>query len=246
MKPIFIPSKGRAETISSHKFFPGATIVVEPQEKYLYAGKIDHALLTLPEAGMGIAYVRNFILNHARARGLTSYWMLDDDIKKFTFLGKDIAGVDALDQAEKLLSQVPKLGQGGLEYGQFSWGAKKPLSLLGYCDVAVFMNVRYLGKLEYRSRLDLKEDRDFTLQVLASGHPTARASQYGFVAPKNGSNAGGLKDVYAQGGREAEASRRMALEWPGICLPHTKPDGRPDVKINWKRAYSTRINAPTR
>jgi hypothetical protein len=58
--------------------------------------------------------------------------------------------------------------------------------------------------------------------------------KYSFSAPKNGSNAGGLKEQYAQEGRELEAVRRMATAWGSdICEPIVKADGRHDLRIHW-------------
>jgi hypothetical protein len=82
--------------------------------------------------------------------------------------------------------------------------------------------------------VNLKLDRDFTLQVLSLGYDTLRTFKYAFSCPKNGSNAGGLQGVYQTDGEELRNSQRMCELWGAqVCKLNIKSDGRPDVKINW-------------
>jgi hypothetical protein len=240
---IVIPSKGRAGSAKTITLLIEAgltpTVFVEPQELEAYSreygGKIH--IHELAASDQGIGYVRQFILDHARKEKWPAYWMLDDDITGFFTVenGKTVRtpAPRVLDAAEKIFLGHFAVAQGALEYQQFAWAAKSPRKFNGYCDVAVWINVEKTRHVNYRRQMDLKEDRDFTLQILASGYNTMRASWCAFSAPKNGSNAGGLQETYQQNGREAEASRRMIAAWPGVCSSHVKPDGRPDVKINW-------------
>lgn len=239
--PIYVPSKGRPKTSTcrllrdSHVPY---SVVVEPQDFESYRAEQNHSwILTLPENDKGIAFVRNFIKDSATKEGLKWYWMLDDDITN-TFLidsgkaAKTPIGAVLL-TAQKVFARSSLVAQGALEYQQFAWSAKKDHAF-GYCDVAVCINVKKTQNINYRKEMELKEDRDFTLQIFASGKLAMRATHCGFAAPKNGSNAGGLRDEYQKIGREADASKRMVEAWPGICILHKKSDGRPDVKINWK------------
>jgi hypothetical protein len=245
--PIVVPSKGRAWKSKTITLLQEAgvrpTVFIEPQEVKAYGGAYpDCDFFVLPESNQGIGYVRQQILEHARKQGWAAYWMLDDDITGlFRVEGGKCLRTDSravLVEAEAVLRKAG-VAQGALEYQQFAWAAKKPLKLIGYCDVAVWIDVEKTRLVNYRRKLDLKEDRDFTLQILACGELTGRSTWHAFSAPKNGSNAGGLQEEYAKVGREAEASQRMVAAWPGICELHTKPDGRPDVKIHWERFKPT-------
>jgi len=247
--PIYVASKGRPESTTLRLLQVqkiAHTAVVEPQEVDEYLAEMGDwqsprdewpKLTVLPKSNQGIAFVRNYILEDARQRGLSWFWMLDDDINGFFLVEKSrlvrTPAGEVLSAAQRVFRSVGRVGQGALEYGQFAWSARKDHAI-GYCDVAVCINVQRTAGLRYRKEMELKEDRDFTLQVLNSGWLTVRASHCAFAAPKNGSNAGGLSEVYAQNGREEEASKRMEKAWPGICRFEPKPDGRPDVKINWK------------
>lgn len=240
--PILIPSKNRPNS----KLFNSLktdnllfNIIVEPQdyETYQDAGYKDN-LIILPENNRGLAYSRNFILNLARNSKYSWFWMLDDDITNFyeTIDNKTkiTNPTNALSIAEDVLTKQKGIGQLGLEYQQFAWSQKKDFAVNSYCDVCVCINVQATKKINYREEVLLKEDRDFTLQILSKGYQTLRVSKSAFSCPKNGSNKGGLFDIY-QSDREKLSVLKMCELWgSSICTPQTKADGRFDVKINWK------------
>lgn len=237
--PIFVLSKGRAQTATSQRLLEQAGLpyflIVEPHESPDYAKQFPLAkLLTLPQSNKGIAYVRN----HIKALNESWFWMMDDDIKGFyrrengrmVRIGADMA----LREAERLICAVEGAAQGALEYQQVAWSTKKDYALNSYCDVCVLIHAERVKGLTYRAELVLKEDRDFTLQVLASNLKTVRVQAYGFAAPKNGSNAGGLKELYQEAERERLAVDRLCAAWPEIVSAQVKNDGRYDAKINWR------------
>lgn len=240
ISPVYILSKGRAESATSpllmHQSEIPHFLVVEPQEAHTYQANFPFSqVLVLPKNNQGIAYARNYIL------GLNEswFWMLDDDIKGFfqrenKRMGR-ISSRQALESAESLILGVPKAAQGALEYQQLAWSTTKDYALNGYCDVCVCIHAGRVQGIQYRAELALKEDRDFTLQVLAAGYRTVRVQSYGFAAPKNGSNAGGLKALYEQAEREKLAVDRLCAAWPDIVTAQVKKDGRYDAKINWRK-----------
>lgn len=237
--PVYIPSKGRPDSILINKHLQFSYVVIEPQDRLLYEKKIGKGrLIVLPKNDQGIAYARQFILDYARSQKEIWYWMLDDDIVAFyrTKNAKLLpdSAESILIEAEKLILGHSFIGQASLEYSQFAWSQTKSCRFYGYCDVAVAINTTLTPMVNYRTEMNLKEDRDFTLQVLAGGARTMRCSMLSFKAPKNGSNKGGLFDVYAKRGREESAVDKMCIAWPGIVTKHVKPDGRVDCKINWR------------
>lgn len=192
----------------------------------------------LPQDGQGLAYSRNFALDYARENSLDWFWMLDDDISKFyktvNRRNTPTTAKECLESAELLFKSDRGVAQAALEYQQFSWSQKKQVHVNGYCDVAVCINVRRTKTMSYRKNVELKEDRDFTLQCLSKGYRTVRACHCAFSAPQNGSNDGGLHDVY-KAGRERQAVDEMCRVWgKAICTPTVKKNGRRDVKINWR------------
>ena len=239
--PIFVASKARPRQSkllamlesSSAKWF----YVVEPQDRAVYLANIPtENLLVLPKNDQGLWYVRQWILDYAKANGIPWYWNLDDDITSFyrnSANGNAQATLEeALSESEVFILKHKKhIGQASLEYKQFAWSQKKRYVWNSYCDVCVAVNSKVSAK--FRSETGLKVDRDFTLQILSTGFLTMKVCKYSCAAPKNGSNEGGLRSEYISG-REARDSRTMARLWPTACKLVTKKDGRPDVKINWK------------
>jgi TET-Associated Glycosyltransferase len=238
--PIYVCSKGRPDAPLFgllRKELLRYRVIVEPQDEARYA-PLHPGLLVLPENDQGLAYARQFALDHVRNEGGAHYWMLDDDVRSFheAWNGKNHprSARRVLGLAEKFsgIAQAKDVEIVSLEYSQFSWNAKVgQVSWNSYCDCAVLIDARTLA--DYRLQLPLKVDRDFTLSVIASGKRTARLRDLSFQVPTNGSNKGGLHDRYADG-IEATASRMMEQLWPGVCEAKVKPNGRPDVKINWR------------
>lgn len=249
--PVFIASKNRHTGKTMQLLRADSipfTLFVEPQDDAAYrahfADYYQASVDVIPENDRGLAYVRQVILHEARRRKRNGqeacpwFWLLDDDIESFyqTVDRKTIktSARSALVSAQALFAGLPDVAQAGLEYQQFAWSATKPVVFNSYCDVAVCIHVERSGLAAFRPETDLKCDRDFTLQLISQGYRVAKVQQYSFSAPKNGSNAGGLKEAYGTNGREAASSEAMCQLWPGVCEYKAKPDGRPDVKINWR------------
>lgn len=213
------------------------TVVVEPQEYDAYAEE-GWTTAVLPANDQGLAFSRQWVLDEARRKGLGWIWVLDDDITGFfEVVSGRCQPVDAnvaLAGAESIiLAGDPHAAHAALEYQQFAWRARQPAVLAGYCDVAMAVDVSRVNAY-YREDASVKLDRDFTLQVMASGWPVLRVTRFAFACPSIGSNAGGLDAVYREPDEEARAVQRMCDWWPGVCTPKRKPNGRADVRINWK------------
>ena len=76
---VYIPSKGRAGKVTSHKLFLDSTIICPDSEVELY--KEHHEkVIGVPDEVKGITPTRNWILNN-----MTDEWMIqvDDDARSF-------------------------------------------------------------------------------------------------------------------------------------------------------------------
>lgn len=217
-------------------------LVVEPQDEPLYRANfpwVKHYIV-LPSSNQGIAYVRQYILQYTRDKNIDWYWMLDDDISgcgSFHIMDEEIGKrglrvnkrngelreytlslYDELKIAEEEFLKVENLGQGSFEYRPISYFASRKPSYEtknSYCDVAVLINSKAISDkgVNYRRRLRLKEDRDFTAQILSVGLKTIRKTSVFFSVPRNGSNSGGLSTEYAVDGREIEANHMVVDIW---------------------------------
>ena len=250
MENIFIPSKNRVENSTLLKFAEETKskiiVVVEPQDIEKYKNKfLSFDYIVLPKDNGGITYVRNYIKEYSEKQGLSNYWQLDDDITGFFYRdGTKLirSGFEVLTKAKE---QFIKNGiaLGALEYRQFAWSATKEIIENSFCDSCVFVDNTKLNGLRYRSYVEGKEDRDFAMQVIKVGQKTARTTLFAFSAPPNGSNKGGLKEIFYDLGKEEICVTRMVELWgENICVPILKDNGRKDVKIIWGEINSNQIS----
>lgn len=247
---IYIPSKNRLENSTLLKFAETTqqeiTVVVEPQDYGKYKLKYPKfKYLILPKNNGGITYVRNFIKQYTENNSIDNYWQLDDDLTGLFYReGTKLirTDFDALKQAQ-LQFKNNNIALGSLEYRQFAWSATKDIILNSFCDSCVFVDNTKLKGLTYREYVEGKEDRDFAMQVIKLGQKTARTTLFAFSAPANGSNAGGLKEIFYDLGKELICVNRMVELWGDkICIPIIKENGRNDIKIIWDKINSNQIS----
>ncbi len=260
--PVYVPSKGRSALSNKTLGLLAdagivANVIVEPQEvkSYEFQRGADHRIVSLPEDNRGLAYSRNQILRWSRSIdhpprnflskdfGSTWIWMLDDDISAFYKIIDrrcvKVSAKDVLIAAQQMAGH--NVGQVALEYQQFAWSAKDPWKKDSYCDVAVCINTLAgtSATPTYDPEVELKEDRDLTMQFIAAGMSTVRVTRFAFAAPKNGSNDGGLRGLYQTPGRERQAVDALVRKWPWCVSAQTKRDGRYDAKIAWSKIRRT-------
>lgn len=247
---VFVPSKGRS---SSSKLLNLAyqqnekiIVVVEPQEQAAYKSAFPKfEILVLPENNKGITYVRNFIKNYTESQGVPVYWQLDDDISSLYYReGTKMikTGLNVLGEAQQQFA-ANGISLGALEYQQFAWSATKEMVSNSFCDTCVYVENTSTHGMRYREYVEGKEDRDFAMQVIKAGLKTGRTTLYAFASPPNGSNAGGLKEIFYDAGREQECVKRMVELWgERICVPIVKKTGRNDVKIMWNEINNSQTH----
>lgn len=247
---IYIPSKNRVENSTLLKFAETTeqdiTVVVEPQDYEKYKIKYPKFnYLVLPVNNGGITYVRNFIKQYTENNSIDNYWQLDDDLTGLFYReGTKLVrtGFEALKQAQEQF-KLNNIALGALEYRQFAWSATKELIINSFCDSCVYVDNIKLKGLTYRQYVEGKEDRDFAMQVIKLGQKTARTTLFAFSAPANGSNAGGLKEIFYDLGKELICVNRMVELWgENICVPIVKENGRNDIKIIWDKINSKQIS----
>jgi len=238
---IFIPTKNRVGNSTLLKFAEDKnqkiTVVVEPQDYEKYKIKYPKFnYLVLPINDAGITYVRNYIKEYTENNSIPNYWQLDDDLTGLFYrVGTKLirSDFDTLKQAQQQFI-TNGIALGSLEYRQFAWSANKDIILNSFCDSCVFVDNSKLFGLRYRNYVEGKEDRDFAMQVIKFGQKTGRTTLFSFSAPANGSNAGGLKEIFYDLGKEKVCVQRMIEIWgENICIPIIKDNGRNDIKIMW-------------
>lgn len=213
-------------------------VFVEPQDQASYKAAGVSNLHVLPANDQGISFVRNYILDFARQCNHEWIWMIDDDVTDF---GVASAGKVAIRSASAVLcgfQDVAKRYQfpvNGINYRQYAWAASKTRSRYRVnVKTAEVCTLLFVPKItwQYRSRFNLKEDRDFCLQAIKHSSGVFFDSCSCFNCPNVGTNAGGLQSEYAIN-RDHEAAVRFAREWHPYASV-VKKAGRVDAKLDVK------------
>lgn len=107
---ILILSRGRYNTISTHKLLPNYIEVLVPvSEKNLYEEKIDNPILTIPDEVKGLGQVRNWVLDNFKEETII---MIDDDIDRFYCLtGLHAKQIDDPDEFIQILINTAVMAQ---------------------------------------------------------------------------------------------------------------------------------------
>jgi hypothetical protein len=242
--PIFIPSKKRPdgktfshlEGIAAKK-----TLFLEREDAIAYKKHeaLFDEIVLLDESNQGIVYVRNAMKKHAERNKLEWFWSMDDDIDSFhqAETGKKMRKVEASEALRGAQDIITKLNAalGAINYGQFAFNKTKPYSLNKKCLICTLNNVEKLRGLSYDKKAALKEDLDFTLQILNKKHRTVLCEQIAFKVPVYGTNKGGLHDFYKIPGVEKDVSLYLEEKWgKHMVRAYVKETGRWDIRINWK------------
>jgi len=209
---VWILSKGRPDNLSSRLFSKWGiehTIFVEPGDEAAYrAALLPHAgLHVLPKNNGGICFVRNHMLETARAMGNVPYWMCDDDVKdiwpthvvdgKVRKL-KGGSAVDAMDLVERECLAHPEIAFGSPAHVGNIWAQSATDTKLDY--PSFFINWIHPGRIhpDLRWKVDGRDDVLFAAQVVMTGGRPAWVLGCGVdVAPIGFSpGAGGMAEYY--------------------------------------------------
>jgi hypothetical protein len=226
--PIFIPTKGRADsrlTITAlQQMHVPFRIVVEPQEVDAYLPYIDPAaVLVLPFRDRGLVETRNWIWDYAQALGVPRFWTIDDNIKGFYRLNRNLkvpTRTGAIFRAaEEFVDRYENIAVAGFHYFMFASRKSKlpPFEL----NTRVYSNMLIRTDIPYRNRGFYNDDTDLCLRVLKDGWCTVLFMA--FLAEKSVTMSvkGGMTPFY-----QGEGRLKMAQE-----LQAAHPD---ITKITWK------------
>ncbi|HSX21334.1 MAG TPA: hypothetical protein VLE97_01010 [Gaiellaceae bacterium] len=177
--PLYIISKGRWESRQTVRQLEAIKlpyrIVVEPQERDLYAAVVDPAkILVLPfsNLGQGSIPARNWVWEHALASGAKRHWILDDNLKGFYRMTDNlpvpIADGTIFAAAEDFVDRYENVGLAGFNYFMFKL-RKSGVNPAFYLNTRIYSCILIDNALEFRWRGRYNEDTDLSLRVLKSG-----------------------------------------------------------------------------
>jgi len=234
--PIYILSKNRAETISTHKLLDQDNlpyrIVVEPQDLKAYADRFTpDQLLPLDKNDQGVVYVRNYIKDNAYSMGDLYCWMLDDDMlgyeyrvngKRHTTTPRPLMSI-----VEQSCFQFGNIGGANLSSAAYLFGHDGKPPVVYNSQIYGVQLLR--TDTTARFRPNVAEDTDYSLQLLHDDWVTLVFKRFGFTTVTSGTNKGGLTDgEYTEDGR-LERFRQLQRYWPGAFKIGRLKDGRPHL-----------------
>ena len=176
--PVYIISKGRHESRHTSKALEQKNIpyhiVIEPQEYDQYASVINPEkikVLPFSNLGQGSIPARNWVWDDSIARGFDRHWILDDNIRDFYRLNKNIkyrvADGTIFYAAEDLVERYKNVAISGFQYEMFVPRKKKcnPLIL----NTRIYSCILINNRIPYRWRGQYNEDTDLSLRALKDG-----------------------------------------------------------------------------
>jgi len=228
--PLYIISKGRHDSRHTSKSldFMGVPyqIVVEPSEYSAYRATIsEKKILVTPqnfsESDCGSIPVRNWVWEHAIESGAERHWLLDDNIRGFERLNRNIRGRvtsgTIFKCAEDFVDRYTNVAFSGFEYRQFAGGArrKKPPFRLNH---RVYSCTLIKNDLPYRWRGKYNEDTDICLRALKDGWVTITFNCFLQNKIKTMTLGGGNTDtVYARGDDRREFAESLHEQHPDVA-----------------------------
>jgi len=216
--PVYIISKGRWKlrktSIALETMNVPYHIVIEPQELDQYAAVIDRAkILVLPFSNLGKGSIpaRNWVWEHSVEQGAARHWILDDNIRDFYRLHKNIkyrvkSGV-SFAVIEEFVDRFENVALAGMQYELFAPRKKHHPPMI--LNTRIYSCILIKNDLSYRWRGRYNEDTDLSLRVLKDGWCTVLF--LAFLADKQATmtmKGGNTDELYRQ---DSEFDGRLAM-----------------------------------
>lgn len=226
--PIYIISKGRWESRLTSKSLEILSIpyriVIEPQEYEQYAAVIapEKILMTpFSNLGQGSIPVRNWVWEHSIQEGYKRHWILDDNIRHFYRMNKQIrirvADGTIFKIIEEFVDRYENIALAGMNYHMFGMTnitskGKPPLQL----NTRIYSCILINNILSHRWRGRYNEDTDLSLCVLKEGWCTVLFNA--FLCGKNPTMQmkGGNTDELYQGDGRLQMARSLYQQHPDV------------------------------
>lgn len=245
LSDVYVPSRGRAgdcPTITELLRDGVRPVVVTPLAEAPEYDLYYPACTVIGVDVQGIGPTRQWILRHARQRGLDRVWMLDDDLDDPRYRAHYGAPYEFIPWNEWLAAVADLtpvaggIGSIGIATGmtrQYGWPEDSaiPNKRAGY---AVLLTVD--GPWNYWPYLH--EDTDMTLQVLTAGYKTIKLPQYVFHTTTMNWRGGGCQQDYEAGAgqRDGVALRdKWEVQYPGLVRLEQNKEGNTVTRIDWRR-----------
>lgn len=233
--PIYVPSKGRPESITAQRLEEEGlryVLAVPRDEVRDYESNFPHTDILVTPAGIGPS--RQAIREWSAQEGEPWHWQIDDDMKAFFSRDKNghMASVEwkvALDAMEQEVARHPTVVLAGPQFRQFAWSGP---------DLVYNIHPRNVLYISADAKAEfwpyVKEDLDFALQALTRGQDVIRFNAWAMSSPHMSTTKGGCWEDY-QNGALADSSRRLMAKWgPDVMSLRDNGEYLANV-VKWKR-----------
>lgn len=250
--PVYIISKGRWETRltvkSLEKMKVPYRIVVEPKEYIEYLSVISPLKILLApenfsELGQGSIPVRNFVWEHSTLEGHKKHWILDDNIRGFYRLNRNVrayVGSGTIFKCiEDFTDRYENVALSGMNYLMFA--DDRSYTLPAYrINERIYSCILINNIINYRWRGKYNEDTDLSIRVLKDGWCTILFNA--FLANKTTTmtmKGGNTDELYKNDGRKNMAES-LQMQHPDI-VTITKKYGRFQHQVNYSHFKKNKL-----
>lgn len=239
--PIYIPSKGRATSITTAGLLQNANvpfkILVEPQDYDSYRQRFkEDELLAMDKNNGGIDYARNFVKAHSTALGAKYHWQFDDDIQSFKFRidgkNRNTSPAHVINLVETVTNLYTNIGAAAPMYDTYAFAASSPIRLNKMVASAMLFNNE--GNQTFRPMII--DDIDMTMQYLDAGLCTLLFSTALVSLPTTPNDAGGMGAEARVGNTMRIRCENLVKQWGDVFKVITKNNA---PRIAPSRVWST-------
>lgn len=245
--PVFIPSKGRAESRHTIKMFDALsvpyTVFVEPQEADAYARHVRaDRLHILPHRDRGLTVTRNYIWDFAAKAGHEWFWTFDDNIDGLYRFNHNLktpcADATVMAVIEDFASRYENVAIAGMNYFMF---VKRKYVIPPYIlNTRVYSNmlIRTFATDRsgecFRNVTFFNDDTDLCLRVLKAGWTTVLFNAFLIYKHTTMTVSGGMTDYYKGTDRRREFAEELQRAHPDVVRV-TEKWGRVHHHVDYSR-----------
>lgn len=227
--PIFIPTKGRADTRMTIRMFQRLgvpfTIFVEAQERDIYAQHVAaEQIHVLPHRDKGLTVTRNYIWDYAEKCGHEWFWTFDDNIDGLYRFNHNLktpcADGTILAVVEDFAQRYENLAITGLNY--FMFVKRKyviPPYILNtriYSNMLIRTNAKNKDGKPYRNVTFYNDDTDLCLRVLKDGWTTVLFNAFLIYKQTTMTVSGGMTEYYNKTDKRLEFVKELQEQHPDL------------------------------
>ena len=208
----------------------------------------DGSFTTDHGTSKGSGPARNFCWEHALENGATSHWLLDDNIKAFGRINRNlyihVTSGTIFKAAEDFIERYENVALAGFNY---DFLAKTKTKLPAFVkNTRIYSCLLIRNNIPYRWRAKYNEDTDLSLRVLKDGWCTIQFNAFIQEKATTQTMKGGNEEIYKNG--TLDKSKMLARLHPGVAEVvwkfnrwHHKVDYKPFKKNELKKKKGLKI-----